>query len=121
MRMYLDEDIASALLARLLRRAGNDVLLPADLLGLAGKPDAVVLRHAIREDRVPLSRNYRDFENLHVLVLEAQGRHRGILVERFDADPKHNMTPKEIVRAAGNIEASGISLVNEYQILNLWQ
>lgn len=68
-----------------------------------------------------LSRSYSDFENLHLLVLEAQGRHRGILVERFDDDPKHNMTLKEIVRAVGNIEASGISLVNEYQLLNPWQ
>ncbi|HEY7328243.1 MAG TPA: DUF5615 family PIN-like protein [Gemmataceae bacterium] len=120
MRIYLDEDIASALLAQLLRRAGHDVLLPADL-GLSGEPDTVVLRNAIREDRVLLSRNYRDFENLHLLVLEAQGQHRGILVERFDDDPKHNMTPKEIVRAVGNIEASGIFLMNEYQILNHWQ
>ncbi|HEY7158829.1 MAG TPA: DUF5615 family PIN-like protein [Gemmataceae bacterium] len=115
MRIYLDEDIASALLTRLLRRAGHDVVMPADL-GLGGEPDAVVLRNAIREDRVLLSRNYRDFENLHLLVLEASGRHRGILVERFDNDPKHNMTPKEIARAVGNIEASGISLSNEYQI-----
>jgi hypothetical protein len=30
------------------------------------------------------------------------------------------MTPKEIVQDVGNIEASGISLVNEYQILNQW-
>ena len=120
MRIYLDEDIASALLAQLLRRAGHDVLVPADL-GLSGEADAVVLRNAIREDRSLLSRNYRDFENLHLLVLEAQGQHRGILVERFDDDPKHNMTPKDIVRAVGNIEASGISLVNEYQILNQWQ
>lgn len=120
MRIYLDEDIASALLAQLLRRAGHDVLVPADL-ALGGEPDAVVLRNTIREDRSLLSRNYRDFENLHLLVLEAQGQHRGILVERFDDDPKHNMTPKEIVRAVGNIEASGISLVNEYQILNQWQ
>jgi hypothetical protein len=120
MRIYLDEDIASALLSQLLRRAGHDVLLPPDL-GLGGEPDAVVLRTAIREERVILSRNYRDFENLHLLVLEAQGRHRGILVECFDDDPKNNMTPKEIVRAVGNIEASRISLVNEYQILNHWQ
>jgi predicted nuclease of predicted toxin-antitoxin system len=120
MRIFLDEDVASALLTQLLRRAGHDVLLRADL-GLGGEPDAVVLRTAIREDRVLLSRNHRDFENLHVLVFEAQGRHSGILVERFDDDPKHNVTSKEIVRAIGDIEASGISLVNEYQILNQWQ
>lgn len=41
MRIYLDEDIASALLTQLLRRAGHDVQLPADL-SLGGEPDAVV-------------------------------------------------------------------------------
>jgi hypothetical protein len=45
MRIYLDEDIASALLAQLLRRAGHDILVPADL-GLGGESDAVVLRNA---------------------------------------------------------------------------
>jgi predicted nuclease of predicted toxin-antitoxin system len=64
MKLYLDEDIASALLAQLLRKAGHDVQLPADV-GLGGKPDVVVFRHAISEDRILLSRNYQDFENLH--------------------------------------------------------
>jgi hypothetical protein len=120
MRIYLDEDMASALLAALLRKAGDDVQAPADV-GLSANPDPVVLTHVIREDRVLLSRNYEDFEHLHLLILAAQGRHPGILVERFDDDPNNSMTPKEIVRAVSNIEASGISLVNEYQILNHWQ
>jgi hypothetical protein len=54
-------------------------------------------------------------------VLVAQGEHPGILVERFDDDPNHRMTPREIVRALRNVEASGIFLINEYQILNHWQ
>ena len=59
MRLYLDEDLASPLLARLLRNAGHDVQLPADV-GLGGKADPLCLTHAIREDRVLLSRNYCD-------------------------------------------------------------
>jgi predicted nuclease of predicted toxin-antitoxin system len=120
MKIYLDEDIASALLAQLLRRAGHDLQTPADV-NLGGEHDPVVLRHAVREGRVLLSRNHADFEELHLLILEAGGRHPGILVERFDDDPSHRMTPREIVRAARNIEASGLVLANEYQVLNLWQ
>jgi predicted nuclease of predicted toxin-antitoxin system len=120
MKVYLDEDIASAVLARLLRRAGHDVQLPGDA-NMSGQPDAVVQRHAIREGRVILSRNHADFEDLHLLILEAQGHHPGILVERFDDNPQHRMTPAEIVCAVRNIEAAGFAMRDEYQILNLWQ
>ena len=120
MNIYLDEDIASALLTQHLRRAGHDVQTPTDV-NLSGATDPVVLRHAIDDARVVLTRNYADFEELHLLILAAQGHHPGILVERFDDDPSHRMTPREIVRAIRNIEASGISLVNEFQALNLWQ
>jgi hypothetical protein len=61
MNLYLDDDAASALLARLLRNAGHDVQVPADV-GLAGRSDAVHHAHGIREVRLCLSRNYRDFE-----------------------------------------------------------
>ena len=40
MRVYLDDDSAALLLARLLRQAGHDVELPADV-GLSGEDDAV--------------------------------------------------------------------------------
>jgi hypothetical protein len=120
MNIYLDEDIASALLAQLLRRAGHDVQTPADV-NLGGKPDPTVLRHTIREGRVLLSRNHADFDELHQLILQAQGHHPGILVERFDDNPSHRMTPGEIVRAVRNIEAAGFPLADEYQVLNLWQ
>jgi predicted nuclease of predicted toxin-antitoxin system len=120
MTIYLDEDMASALLAQVLRRAGHDVQVPADV-GLAGKSDAEVFRHAITAGRVLLSRNFRDFEQLHLLVLTSGGHHPGVLVERFDNDPGHRMLPRDIVGALHNLEAAGFVLYNEYQILNLWQ
>jgi predicted nuclease of predicted toxin-antitoxin system len=120
MNIYLDEDLASAQLAQLLRRAGHDVQIPADV-GLSGKTDAEVFRHTITAGRVVLSRNYRDCEHLHQLVLACGGHHPGVLVERFDRDPNHRMTPREIVRAVRNIEAAGFVLTDEYQVLNLWQ
>ena len=64
MRVYLDDDSASVLLVRFLRQAGHDVEVPAGV-DLAGEEDVVHLTHAVREDRVCLSGNYRDFRNLH--------------------------------------------------------
>jgi hypothetical protein len=60
MRPYLDDDSAETLLVTLLRRAGHDVQIPADV-GKAGQTDAVHFTHAIRESRALLSRN----QNFH--------------------------------------------------------
>src|SRR5437879_1466277 len=48
MRLYLDDDLANPLLAGLLRKAGHDVVLPADV-GMSGQDDAVHLTYAIRD------------------------------------------------------------------------
>jgi hypothetical protein len=120
MRLYLDDDSASPLLARLLRLAGHDVQLPADV-GMAGKDDAVHLTHAIDADRACLSQNYRDFENLHNLVIRSQGHHPGILIVRRDNDPTRDLKPRGIVRAITNLLAAGIPLRDQYIILNQWR
>jgi predicted nuclease of predicted toxin-antitoxin system len=120
MRLYVDEDLASPLLARLLRNAGHDVQLPPDV-GLNSKADPVCLTHAIRDSRVFLSRNYCDFQDLHNLIMEAQGHHPGILVVRRDNDPRRNLTPRGIVRAIRNLQAAGLLLADSYYELNPWQ
>src|SRR5262249_33506457 len=120
MRIYLDEDIASALLPRLLRKAGYDVQVPSDA-GLGGRLDPEQLAHAIREDRVSLTRNYRDFEALHLLLRVAGGHHPGIMVVRRDNDPSRNLSPRDIVRAIHNLEGAGIPVVDEYHVLNHWK
>jgi predicted nuclease of predicted toxin-antitoxin system len=120
MKLYLDEDLASPTLAHLLRNAGHDVQVPGDV-GHLGKDDPEQLTHAIREARVLLSRNYRDFEQLHLLLLTAGGRHAGMCVIRRDNDPSRNLSPKDIVRALRNLEAAGVPIANEYIILNHWQ
>ena len=48
MRLYLDEDSASALLVRLQRSAGHDMELP-DEVDIAGRNDPVHLLRAVRE------------------------------------------------------------------------
>ena len=47
MRLYLDDDSAAPLLARLLGRAGHDAQLPGDV-GMSGEDDSVHLTHAAR-------------------------------------------------------------------------
>jgi hypothetical protein len=51
MKLYLDDDSADPLLALLLRNAGHDVRIPADI-GKSGNPDPAHLQQAILEDRV---------------------------------------------------------------------
>jgi predicted nuclease of predicted toxin-antitoxin system len=98
MRLYLDDDTASPLLARLLRNAVHDVQL-SNQAGMAGAPDPVHLTHAIAGGRVCITKNHDDFWILHNLIKQAQGHHPGIFVVRQDNDPRRDLTPKGIVSA----------------------
>jgi Domain of unknown function (DUF5615) len=121
MRLYIDDDSIDAGLIRLLRRGGHDVLIPADA-GLAGSSDQVHLGHAIRDRRAVLTRNYKDFAALHDLVVfAANGHHAGILVVRYDNNPRNNMSSGDIVRALRNLETAGVTIADSYHELNHWQ
>lgn len=120
MRVYLDDDSAAGLLVQLLRRAGHDAQIPADV-GRSGAKDPVHFTHAITESRVLLTRNYGDFEDLHDLIVAARGHHPGILLVRRDNDPSRDMTPRRIVRAIHNLEAAGVSLPDGLFVLNHWR
>ena len=109
MKIYLDEDLSSGLLASLLSKAGHDVTTPM-VSALLGRSDAVQLTHAIAENRVCLSRNYKDFEELHLLMQQSNGRHAGIIVVRRENDPTRDMTPKGIVAAIRKLESAGAQL-----------
>ena len=108
------------MLVRTLRQAGHDVQIPADA-GLSGSSDPAHLTHAISEGRVTMTRNYEDFEELHLLIRQAQGTHPGIFAIRRDNDPRRNMNPWDIVRALRNLGNAGVPIANEYTILNHWQ
>jgi hypothetical protein len=120
MKLYLDDDSAAPLLAQLLQQAGHDVQRPNDV-GLDGADDPVHLTHAIKEMRTLLTRNYRDFELLHDLVMAAQGHHPGLLIVRRDNDPSRNLKPRDIVRAVANLLAAGIPIADQYIVLNHWR
>jgi hypothetical protein len=120
MRIYLDDDSAGPLLARLLRAAGHDVRLPTDV-NLSGQSDPVHLRHAISGGWLLLSHNHDDFKELHLLVLEAQGHHPGILIVRRDNNPKRDLNQRGIVVAIGKLLAASAPLADEFVILNHWR
>jgi hypothetical protein len=120
MMLYLDDDSASALLVRLLGRAGHDVRLPVDI-GVGGANDAVHLTHAVLQDRVLLSHNHNDFEELHNLVVAVRGHHPGILVVRKDNNPRKDLDEKGIVRALAKLLAAGVQLTDHFYVLNHWR
>jgi len=120
MRLYLDDNLASPLVARLFRKAGHDVQMPADV-GTNGEDDPVHLTHAIQDQRICLSQNYGDFAKLHNLVILSGGHHPGIIVVRRDNDPTRDLTPQGIVRAFRNLVAANVPIANQHIILNHWR
>ena len=121
MRLYIDDDSVDPGLIRLLRRDRHDVQIPTDV-GLSGSSDQVHLAHAIRDRRAILTRNYKDFQALHDLVVSAaSGHHCGILVVLFDNNPRNTMSLGDIARAVRNLENAGVPLADSYHELNPWQ
>lgn len=120
MRMLVDENMGSRRLADRLQGAGHDVVLAADA-GLRTASDARVLTWAAGEGRSVLTRDHEDFADLHDLVRAVGGRHAGILVVRFDNDPRHNLTERGIATALANLESSGLAVADQIHVLNHWR
>ena len=120
LRIQIDDDLASPLLAPLLRRAGHDATLPS-FIGIAGENDPVHLRRAIMDHRILLSANHDDFEELHELIITAGGHRPGIFVVRRHNDKKRDLKPQGIVAAIGKLCASESPLSDTLHILNHWR
>jgi hypothetical protein len=87
----------------------------------SGVSDARHLEFAIRNSRIVLTADRRDFRELHDLILAAGGHHPGIVVVRFDNNPKRDMKTAQIVRALGKLERAGVPVVDQLIILNHWR
>jgi hypothetical protein len=120
MTLYVDDDSCAAALMAMLRKAGHDVLIPADI-GMSGSHDAEHLLRSIQEGRVFQTRNYTDFDPIHKLIIGCSGVHFGILVIRQENDRRKNMSYKAIVTAIGKVEQAYADLGNELVILNDWR
>src|SRR5438067_2304969 len=113
MKLLLDEESQSKLLARLLREAGHDVQTVTET-GLDAHSDAEVFAYSRRERRVLLTRNVKDFQALH----DTEADHPGILVEHQDREPAKNLSAADITRAIGNLVSSGWEIVGQFVALN---
>jgi hypothetical protein len=68
-----------------------------------------------------LTRNYADFDDLHdLVVLAANGHHTGILVVRYDNNPRNNMSSGDIARAVRNLESAKVATADSQHELNHW-
>jgi predicted nuclease of predicted toxin-antitoxin system len=74
LKLLLDEDSQAKYLFNLLQAAGHDVVTVNEL-DLMSRPDEVVLEYARHCDRVVLTRNCADFQELH----QTNSEHSGIL------------------------------------------
>lgn len=91
MTIYIDDNTASPLLAKLLRNAGHNVQLPSEI-GMTGSEDPEHLTRAIQDGRVLLTKDHDDFLILHRLLLTAKGHHAGILVVHQENNPTPRAT-----------------------------
>ena len=83
--------------------------------------DPRVLIYSIAQGLPVLTRDAEDFEDLHDLVIAASGHHAGILIVRFDNDPRHNLTDRGIATAITKLEASGLPIRDQIHVLNQWR
>ena len=120
MRLLLDENMSDRRLAARLRAQGHDLTLAADV-GLLSASDARVLIFSIAQALPVLTQDSDDFEDLHDLVIAAGGHHAGILIVRFDNDPRHNLTDRGIATAISKLESSAVPIRDRIHVLNQWR
>ncbi len=120
MRLLLDENMSDRRLASRLKASGHDPVLAKDI-GLLSASDARIFSVAISRDLPVLTRDSDDFTDLHDLVAVAGGHHPGILVIRFDNDPRRNLTDRATTTAISRLESSGISISDQVHSLNQWR
>jgi hypothetical protein len=116
LRVSLDDCAYDKALVRLLHQAGCEVVTPFDA-GIAGQPDAVHFAYATHRGLSLLTKNPRDFEELHPRSLE----HPGIFAVYQDNDATKDIKLSDIVRAIRNLVDAGVSIAGQFTPLNVWR
>jgi len=120
MRLLLDENMSDRRLAGRLLAHGHHPVLATEV-GLLSVSDARVFSFAIANALPVLTRDSEDFTDLHDLVMAASGHHFGVIVVRFDNDPRHNLTDRGITSAIKKLESSGVPMSDQVHVLNQWR
>ena len=120
MEFYLDDCADDDDLIVFLSRQGHTVYSPRRE-GTKSISDPAHLEYAAAHGYVLITKNPKDFQDLHD-EWQAQGRaHSGILLIYQDNIRSKDMEPPEIVGAISHLLASGLPLANELHILNQWR
>jgi predicted nuclease of predicted toxin-antitoxin system len=85
--------------------------------GIAGQPDAVHFAYAAHRGLILLTKNPRDFEELHSRFPE----HPGIFAVYQDNDATKDMNLRDIVQAIRNLVEAGVSISCQFIPLNVWR
>jgi predicted nuclease of predicted toxin-antitoxin system len=120
MRVLIDENLCDRSLESRLRSQGHNPILAIDV-GLLSVKDPRVLIWAIGQGLPVLTRDSKDFEDLHDLVVAAGGHHPGLLAVRFDDDPRHSMSHRAIGVAISKLESAGVPIPDRIHVLNHWR
>ncbi len=105
MKLSLDENLTDRRVVAHLQRAGQTVVLPAEV-GHAGASDAQHFVQALRHAAALLTRNYQDCIALHDLIHTACGHHPGLVLVSLANDPTRDMTPRSIAVAVARLAAA---------------
>ncbi len=107
MRLLLDENMSDRRLATRLQAQGHDPVL-ASIVGLLSVTDPRVLIWAITQAVPVVTRDFKDFTDLHDLIMTDGGHHLEILVVWFDNDLRHSLTDRGIATAMSKLESSRV-------------
>ena len=118
LKIYLDDCAYSRRLRQLLREAGHDVQVPADVdPPLTGADDASHFAYAQSTGRAILTRNPRDFKTLH----DQDASHAGVLAIYQDNDLSRDMRDADVVQAIANLEQTAPQIAGGFWILNAYR
>ena len=120
MRFLIDENLSGRRIGARLTALGHDPVL-IEGVGLSSATDALVLAYAISHELPVLTRDSDDFKDLHHLIMTAEGHHSGILLVRYDNDPRHDLTERGIATAIAKLENSGVPIRDAVHFLNQWR
>ena len=101
--LYLDDCAYSKPLRERLIAAGHRVIIPVDE-GIREVDDHLHLAHVRREGLILLTKNPRDFVDLHDDLITRGESHPGIFLVYQDNDSTRDMTDSQIVRAIARVE-----------------
>lgn len=116
LKIYVDDCANARQLVVLLRAAGHQVVVPADV-GLSGQDDVKHLAYATANRLTLLTKDPDDFYELH----QSSDQHAGILGIYQDNDASRDMTHADIVKAIANLVAAGMPVANNFHTLNAWR